>query len=123
MWQPFSGNAERDLEGILKVEVINNQQRVNNNFTTTGDNSSTNSSNRSNTTVAATTTTGARDADASRAPGMFFFICVFIYSTNEYLHRLRVWVCFLFFVFVFYFILLTDIIDYVYGRHWQMMTD
>jgi hypothetical protein len=31
-----------------------------------------------------TTTTGARDADASQAPGMFFFV-FFLYSTNVFL--------------------------------------
>jgi hypothetical protein len=29
--------------------------------------------------------TGARDADASRAPGMLFFPCFYIYSINDFL--------------------------------------
>jgi hypothetical protein len=33
---------------------------------------------------AETTTTGARDADVSRAPGMFFLF-FFLYSTNVFL--------------------------------------
>ena len=29
--------------------------------------------------------TEARDTDASQAPGMFFFLCLYIYSINDFL--------------------------------------